>query len=62
MPHVGFECSLTNSRSGSRRLLRSAMREIVVDSPPGRINASQAESCSEVRMGRKSNVVFEEKG
>lgn len=34
----------------------------MVDSPPGRIRASQAASCSGVRTGIKSNVVFWGKG
>lgn len=36
VPQVGRRSALTKSRRGSRRLERSAMRAIVVDSPPGR--------------------------
>lgn len=38
------------------------MREMVVDSPPGRIRASQELSCSCVRTGMNVNVVFGGKG
>ena len=34
----------------------------MVDSPPGRISASQVESCSGVRTGMKVKVVLEGNG
>ena len=39
--------------------MRAAMRDMVVDSPPGMMSAAHVESCSAVRTGRKVKVAVE---
>jgi hypothetical protein len=43
-------------RRGVRRLQREAMREMVVDSPPGMMSAEQASNSAAVRTGRNLKV------
>ena len=57
VPHVGLRRTFTNSRKGSNSPLRSAIRDIDVDSPPGRIRASHCSSSSAVLASVKTKDI-----
>lgn len=61
MPHTGLE-EAAKSTNGCNIPVRSAIRDIEVDSPPGMMSAWQVASWSGVRTGRNVKVYLERFG